>query len=161
MSLTASSKNYVNVGMGQIALLKGQENARAVLGSCIGLVLHDDQAKVSAIAHIVLPESKAETKESGKFANTAIPKMLKDLARAGAKRAQLTAKFAGGASMFVATGNMEIGKWNAETVTRLLEKEGIPVVAQEIGGKQGRKVAYANDTNELVVEQVGQSPVTI
>ena len=161
MSKATLIRNSADVGMGQIVVLKEDEHARAVLGSCIGLVLHDPKAKVTAIAHIVLPESKGDTKDTGKFANTAIPAMLREIARAGGKRAQLKAKFAGGASMFIAAGNMEIGKWNAETVESLLRKENIPIVAKEIGGKQGRKIAYANATDELIVEQVGQTPKSI
>ena len=72
------------VGMGQIALLTGDERASSVLGSCVGVALYDDQKKLGALAHIVLPSSAGRPGTPGKFVDTAIVWMINELRLRGA-----------------------------------------------------------------------------
>ena len=98
------------VGMGQIVILSHPETAYAVLGSCIGLTLYHERLRVGAMVHIVLPKSSERSGTPGKFADTAIPNMLERLSERRVFPSGLVAKIAGGASMFAATGAMQIGE---------------------------------------------------
>src|SRR3954470_12520977 len=71
------------------------------LGSCIGCALVDAEAKVAGLAHIVLPESWANsagaaTAPPAKFANTAVPHLVEELVRLGARKSRLKAVLCGG-----------------------------------------------------------------
>ena len=114
------------------------------LGSCIGLTLYDDSAKIGAMVHIMLPDSAGRTDRPGKYADTAIVLLLNELSKLGCKNNRsLTAKMAGGACMFEYFGaNLNIGERNAEKVRTLLKENNIKLAAEDVGGKVGRSVTF-------------------
>lgn len=149
------------VGMAQIAMVAHGELARAVLGSCIGLVLQHELKKTAAVAHIVLPQGQDRPGPPGKFADTAIPEMLAMLAANGIPRTGLTAKLAGGANMFGSSGPLQIGRENHLIVTQLLQKLRIPILAEHVGGKLGRRMTFDSNTGLLQIDLAGLPSVTI
>jgi chemotaxis protein CheD len=113
------------------------------LGSCIGLTLYDETTKVGAMVHIMLPDSAGRTDRPGKYADSAIPLLLKELAALGCKNRSLVAKMAGGACMFEYFGaNLNIGERNADRVRILLKENNIKLAAEDVGGKVGRSVTF-------------------
>jgi len=113
------------------------------LGSCIGLTLYDDSLKVGAMVHIMLPESAGRKDRPGKYADTAVPLLIKELNAMGCKNKSLVAKMAGGASMFEYFGaNLNIGERNAEKIRALLKEHNIKLAKEEVGGKCGRSVTF-------------------
>jgi chemotaxis protein CheD len=113
------------------------------LGSCIGLTLYDDSLKIGAMVHIMLPDSAGRKDRPGKYADTAIPLLIKELADKGAKTRSLIAKMAGGACMFEYFGtNLNIGERNAERVRAILKENNIPLKKEDVGGKVGRSVTF-------------------
>jgi chemotaxis protein CheD len=114
------------------------------LGSCIGLTLYDDTLKVGAMVHIMLPDSAGRTDRPGKYADTAIPLLIRELEKLGCKNTRsLVAKMAGGACMFEYFGaNLNIGERNAEKVRAILKANNIKLAADDVGGKVGRSVTF-------------------
>jgi chemotaxis protein CheD len=113
------------------------------LGSCIGLTLYDPQKKTGAMVHIMLPESGGRTDRPGKYADTAIPLLIKELDKIGSSKRSLIAKIAGGACMFEYFGtNLNIGERNTEKVRVALKEQGIKLSAEDVGGKVGRTVTF-------------------
>jgi chemotaxis protein CheD len=113
------------------------------LGSCVGLTLYDDSARVGAMVHIMLPDSAGRTDRPGKYADTAIALLIKELNALGSKNRSLVAKMAGGACMFEYFGaNLNIGERNSERVRVLLKENHIPIIAEDVGGKVGRTVTF-------------------
>ena len=72
------------------------------LGSCVAIALYDPEARVGGLAHILLPSPALSRRDQspGKFPQTAIPLLLQDMVVLGARPARITARLAGGASMF-------------------------------------------------------------
>ena len=151
----------VSVGMGQIALGHKAGRLTAVLGSCIGLVLSHPRLQVAALAHIVLPQSSGREGLPGKFADTAVPAMLRQLEQHGAPRSGLVAKMAGGACMFGNGGPMQIGDSNAAAVIEALRQHGIALAAHDVGGKTGRRVSIDCANGCVTVEAVGKPARTL
>jgi len=143
------------IGMGQIALGESPQTLKAVVGSCIALVLYHPQLKRGAMAHIVLPNAAGRTNTPGKFADTAIPHMLELMKDLGLPHRGLTAKFAGGANMFNGNGPMQIGKSNAETVAQALQTAGIRIAGQDVGGSRGRRVIFDCTSGVMTIECAG------
>ena len=149
------------VGMGQITAGQAPERFKAMLGSCIGLVLYHSRLKTGVMAHIVLPDSAERNGTPGKFADTAVPHMLQLLKGQGTPVHGLTAKFTGGANMFGSTGPMKIGDANAKAVSRALKIAGIRVTGQDVGGMKGRRVTFDCSTGEMIIENAGQPARTL
>ena len=163
MTATATKKkaNHHSAGMGQIVLVPRDEIGRSVLGSCIGLVLYHRRNKCGVLAHIVLPHADGRKGPPGKFADTAIPEMLKQLEESGANKAGLVAKLAGGSHMFGGKGPIQIGESNLAAVTELLDELNIPIEAQHCGGKKGRRISFESNSGSLTIEIVGEEPIVL
>jgi chemotaxis protein CheD len=147
--------------MGEIETVRGTFRLRTLLGSCIGLVLYDLRSQVGGLAHIVLPDSKGQSAQPGKYADTAIPELLKQIEVLNGRVKHLAAKVIGGASMFSAIGPMAIGDQNTAAVEQLLKDRGIPILGRHCGGRQGRRMAFDVDTGRVSVEIVGEAMVEI
>lgn len=145
------------VKMGEIAVSRDDGLLRTLLGSCLGVVLYDRRWKVAAMAHIVLPESRGQKEHLGKFADTAIPEMIRRLGSLlGDQPLKLTAKMAGGANMFALNGAAaSIGQQNASAVEKLLEERRILIVGRHLGGTQGRRMALDVATGIVTIDVVG------
>lgn len=150
-----------SVGMGQILVARCPGKLTAVLGSCVGVALVHPRLHVGCLAHVVLPESAGRESTPGKFADTAIPVMIRQLEELGANRSGLVAKITGGACMFGTSGPLQIGEANIEAVTRLLGQAGIRMAGKHVGGTKGRRVTLDPATGYVRVEIVGAQVITI
>jgi chemotaxis protein CheD len=129
-----------NVRMGEMVVssLDGDELVAIGLGSCIGLALADRQSGVAGLAHIVLPDSQGAEGPPGKYADLAVPEMIRLLEGAGAVKRRLQAVLIGGARMFSLGASLDIGARNAAAVRAELERVRVTIHAEEIGGSRGR-----------------------
>ena len=130
------------IGIGEYKV--GPEPMMSIgLGSCIGLTLYDDDHHIGAMVHIMLPDSSGRTDHPGKYADTAIPLLLQEMAALGCKKQKIIAKMAGGACMFIYFGNnLNIGERNSERIKSILKENHICLVAEDIGGNIGRTVIF-------------------
>jgi chemotaxis protein CheD len=149
------------VGMGQVVAGEPPQKMRAVVGSCIALALYHPRLKRGAMAHVVLPDSAGRDGAPGKFADTAVPRMLETLKAVGAPAHSLTAKLAGGAAMFAGSGPLKIGEANVEAVARALRAAGVRIAAQDVGGNCGRRVTFECEGGTMIVETAGQPTKTL
>jgi chemotaxis protein CheD len=159
-SLT-QSPTIALVGMGQIAAARAPNLIRCVLGSCIGVSLFHARSRVGVMAHVVLANSAGRTDAPGKYADTAVPRMIELLLEHGGALSGATAKIAGGASMFGASGPFKIGSANTEAVLQALAKAGIRVTAKHVGEQRGRRVTLDCSNGELTIEVANSPPMTI
>jgi chemotaxis protein CheD len=151
-----NSMRETMVGMGQIAFGKAPDRLASILGSCIGVSLYHPRMQQAVLAHVILPDSQGRSQAApGKFADTAIPHMLKLLGQAGTCTSGLVAKVAGGANMFGHNGPLQIGAANGQAVVRALGAAGIRVVAQDVGGNQGRRISLDCATGDIAIEISG------
>jgi chemotaxis protein CheD len=115
------------------------------LGSCVAILLHDAEARVGGMAHILLP-SPALSRQDGnpaKFPQSAVPRLLELMAAEGAAPKRVTARLAGGASMFSALappGTIQMGERNLVAARQVLNSHGVPLVGEAVGGDFGRTV---------------------
>lgn len=149
------------VGMGQLVTAQEPVRLISVLGSCIGICLYHPRLRAAGMAHVVLPDSCWHTGGPGKFADTAIPALLNALEELTGARAGYVAKLAGGASMFAAGGPIQIGAANAAAVKAALAKANVRIVAEHLGGNQGRRIEFDPSDGSLSIEIQGQSAVVL
>jgi chemotaxis protein CheD len=87
--------------------------------------------------------------------------MLAVLREQGLPAYGLTAKLAGGANMFNGSGPLQIGDANAKAVAAALQKAGIPVAGQDVGGTHGRRVEFDCASGEMTIQSAGQPARTL
>ncbi|MEP7226043.1 MAG: chemotaxis protein CheD [Gemmatimonadales bacterium] len=117
------------------------------LGSCVAILLYDAEARVGGMAHILLPSPALSRIDSNpaKFPQTAVPLLLQLMAADGAKPRRITARLAGGASMFAALvppGSIQMGERNLVASREVLNAHQVPLVGEAVGGDFGRTVRF-------------------
>ena len=162
MQAPARPHRIASLPIGEIAV--AQTGAlRTLLGSCLGLALYERRLKVGALAHIVLPQSLGRDEPPGKFADTAVPLMIRRLQELVEEAPmRLQAKLAGGANMFATAGSTNtIGTQNVLAVERILQDLRIPIIGRHCGGEQGRKMMFDLATGLVTIELVGAESITL
>jgi chemotaxis protein CheD len=139
----------------------GEVLAAVGLGSCVAVAIRDRSRLRGSLAHIMLPLQTDGNRRSGenmrKYADIAVPEAIRALEYIGCRRAELEAKIAGGASIFDIGRGAEggdIGRRNVETVIRLLAEQGVPLLASDVGGREGRTVEFSIDSGEMAIKTV-------
>lgn len=136
------------------------------LGSCVAIVLLDPEARVGGMAHVLLPEpalSRDRSNES-KFASTAVPLLVREMARRGARPGRLQGRLAGGAAMFqtlMVPGTLNMGERNIRAAREALERAGIPLLGESVGGDFGRSVRFLVGAGTTTVTSVGRADVSL
>lgn len=153
----------IHVGLSEIKVASNPESLRTMgLGSCVGVVLYNGRKKIAGMAHVMLPTSSlARTKDypPGKFADTAVPELVRILAARGVATAELKAKMAGGAAMFKTLRPSplgSIGQRNVQAVKEQLDHFHIPVVAEETGKNYGRTIEFYTETGKLFIRAINK-----
>jgi chemotaxis protein CheD len=156
----------LTVGIADMKILQGDgEIITYALGSCIGICLWDPPLKLGALIHIMLPlNMEPGRKNTMKYADTGIKETLNLLTAKGARKDRLVAKIAGGAKMFEVAGNSNlgnIGARNIESVKLNLRKEGIKLLAENVGGSVARTLSFYPATGVGEIRAYGQPVITL
>ena len=107
-------KPRLSIRMGEWDVAKQDRLLRTLLGSCIGVALYDQTHKVAGLAHVVLPWSNGANAMPGKFVDTAVPTLVREMTRLVGRTIRPTARIGGGANMFVTEVVRTIGQQNVE-----------------------------------------------
>jgi chemotaxis protein CheD len=125
------------------------------IGSCVAICLWDRVKKIGGLAHILLGENKNKNQADVnplRFANEATDAMLREMLGRGCRRENIRAKIFGGASMFRGlVGELQIGEKNVAAVREKLRREGIRIVAEDVGGDQARSIWFDLSDGSVVV----------
>jgi chemotaxis protein CheD len=129
------------------------------LGSCVACVLHDPVAGAGGLAHVLLPSPTLARDRSNpaKFPETAVPLLVDEMVKLGAKRERLRARLVGGASMFARVGTPGIalmGDRNVAAVREALKEAKIPIVGEDTGLDYGRSVYFHLPDGRLEIRSV-------
>ncbi|MFT5875470.1 MAG: chemotaxis protein CheD [Clostridium sp.] len=159
--------NEIKVGIADLNVAFSPNKLITVgLGSCVGIAIYDKGIGLGGLAHIMLPDSSQFNKVTNeiKFADLAIPILVADMIKKGAKLQNMRAKIAGGASMFNFSDKsiiMDIGNRNGIAVKNALKNLSIPLVAEDIGGKKGRTLIFDAANGVLSIRTVGMGTTDI
>jgi len=162
---SAVKEEMIVVGMGEIAISKEPSSVLTCLGlgSCIALCAYDPVARVGGMVHVVLPEANTTNAENSpaKYADTAVPHLIEEMAKHNAIKTRLIVKIAGGAQMSLSTGLLsafKTGERNAEVVLATLARERIAVAGIDVGGNKGRTVQLYPATGRVTTRTAGELP---
>lgn len=149
----------VTIGIADLGVAGSPDILRTILGSCVGICLYDQTARLAGMAHIMLPEMKDRNSNARKYAVTAIPMLIGEMEKSGADSARIVAKIVGGAAMFKISENSimgEIGKNNVKKVREVLEEQRIEIIAEDVGGDYGRTIDFYSEDGRLKIKSLGR-----
>jgi len=131
------------------------------LGSCVAITLYDATARVGGLAHVLLPSETMSKDRSNpaKFPSTAVPLLVSEMTKLGARRERMQAKIAGGASIFgnlMPVNGVNIGERNVIAAREVLARLKVPIVAEDTGSDYGRTVFLHLEDGRLEVRSIGR-----
>ena len=134
-----------------------------LLGSCVAVCLYDPKLRLAGMNHFLLP---SRTKTAGDDTDVilagdySMEVLLNTMLTKGAQKSRIVAKAFGGGTI-VTSILMAIGQRNADFAREWLDREGIPLTAQDFGGAWSRKVIFNPQTGEAFCKrgQTNQSVV--
>jgi chemotaxis protein CheD len=137
------------------------------LGSCVAVILMDPATRTIGMVHVALPDSSIATPDDikrlpGRFADTSLEPLLKDMAKFGAvKRKEMIVKLVGGAMIMDPNNTFNIGKRNVLAIKKILWENGMGARSEDVGGNYSRTVSVAVDTGVVEVYSPGRGKWTV
>lgn len=139
------------------------------IGTGIAVAIYDVQNKVGAVAHVVLPESSLAGPGNdllpAKYANLAVPALLKAFAEAGGDKHASVVRMVGGAQLFNFGGGggniLNIGARNATAIRAAMSKQGLAIEKADTGGNKGKAVRFVLATGQLLICPIGGNEYSI
>jgi chemotaxis protein CheD len=131
------------------------------LGSCIGVSAWDPLRGQGGLVHCLLPATRPGTVPSealgeGKYVDTGVAALLQALVNRGSRLADLQIRVAGGARPLKGDAELwAIGERNVNTLRRLLQKNGLSLAAERVGGHEPRTMSLEIATGRVTVRSGG------
>jgi chemotaxis protein CheD len=156
----------VKIQPGEFYITSHHEAISTVLGSCISACIRDPQLGVGGMNHFMLPEDTTGGRSSWlddatglatRYGSYAMETLINGLLKMGANRSRLEVKlFGGGHVLNVGTA---VGERNIEFAHHWLRTEGLPVVAEDVGGNTPRRIIYFPDDGKVRVRHLRPADV--
>lgn len=139
-----------------------------LLGSCVAVCLFDPVVRVMGMNHFLLPMRNAASgpprleSEAGRYGLWAMEILINGLLKLGARREQLRAKAFGGANVLQESfatlpDRYSIGNANVQFVRRFLEQDGVPLIAEDLGGLNGRQIHFYGGDYSVFLRRIPRS----
>ncbi len=153
----------VVIGIGAIAARRADRGLiiTHALGSCLGIVVHDPQARVGAMLHAQLPlgqlNGELARQQPERFVDLGIALLFKAATDLGANRRLLRVTVAGAANMIATTNDLfNIATRNLTVMRKAFWQQGILLAGEDTGGTSPRTMSLKLDTGETVIESQGR-----
>ena len=129
-----------------------------ILGSCIATCIYDTEKKIGGMNHFLLPgmlhPDEILISDVGRYGMYAMELLIGELVKHGARRKHLVAKvFGGGNVLNFRESDGAVTKSNIQFAKKYLELEKIPMISQDLGGNDGRKVLFFPDTGKVFLKR--------
>jgi len=125
---------------GQTLVTNEACEVRTILGSCISVCLHDPLTGYGAICHFKAPRWMGKGPKDSRYAEIAIPEMLRQMQDKGSKPGSIQAMVIGGGN--VIEMNMDVGGENIQAALKILASYSLRAGVDNVGGAYGRDLRF-------------------
>jgi len=143
----------VIISPGEFYASKVPVTISTLLGSCVSACLFDPVNRVIGMNHFMLSnrrysknKSISET-EAGRYGIHAMELLINQMLKLGGEKRYLQAKAFGGSTFFDSSNSSEcilnVGEVNSKFIREFLAYEEIPLLAENLGGKEGRVIHFS------------------
>lgn len=128
----------------------------AILGSCISACLYDPKTHIGGMNHFMLPKSMdLQNPTSTRYGVYAMEILITALVKLGARQHFLEAKIFGGGHVLKVKESLEgVPQKNIEFVRNFLYMENIPVIKEDVGGYEPRRVLFNPYTSKVTMKRL-------
>jgi len=157
-----AAKNVVVAKLlpGDFYVTREEEMLDTVLGSCVAACIRAPRLRVGGMNHFMLPRPSGAGADAWgdvgsratRYGAASMEQLINRILSNGAKREELEVKVFGGARVLAAV--TDIGNRNIEFVRDFLKKEGIKIVAEDVGDVYPRHVQYLPHTGKVRVRHL-------
>lgn len=158
---------HINILPGEYYAARERVTMRTLLGSCVAACLYDPVNKVIGMNHFLLSNRRyarnipVVLSEAGRYGIHAMELLINDMLKLGAKRANLHAKVFGGGSLYLISEVRDnfycVGEVNVRFIREFLKNDGIPLVAEDLGGEKARVIHFLFDDYSVHVKKIGKT----
>lgn len=140
---------------GQMAVAAEPCTLTTILGSCVGVSLHDPVLRVGGLNHFLLPRA-GDGVPSPRFGDVAMAQLIREVVNLGGMPRRIEARVFGGACVLDAFRDRasDLGRNNVAAALAALEAAGISVVEQVVAGHRGRRVVFHPHTGDASVREL-------
>jgi len=121
-----------------------------ILGSCVTVIITNKAVDSTGLCHFVSPRKMDGEKPRSVYGTVAVTTLIRMLLDKGGSIGDLEAQIIGGSDL----PGHSLGKDNAQMAEKILQKRGIYVASQDVGGDKGRKAIFNTENNNLAVIKV-------
>lgn len=141
---------------GTIFVSNKECNVTTILGSCVAVCLWDPILKIGGMNHYLLALWNGDGLATPRYGNIAIPKLINKIMTLGSSKKNLRAKVFGGANVLSISNNgvRGAGLSNIILAEEMLKKEGIPIIASDLGGNYGRKIRFNTKDGVVMLKRL-------
>lgn len=154
-------ENEIEVRIGEMEIASSPKILKALLGSCVAVILYDKVSLVGGLAHIFLPSKsmarRNEEQPDSRFADTAVPKLLEGVLKLKATKTNLVAYVVGGNNVLSykkTNGKLTIAEQNIEAAVKAIQKENLFMINLGVGKETGTKVKFYLENGDVEVVEM-------
>lgn len=163
------NREIITIYPGELYITKKSELITTILGSCISIVLFDEQNSIGGINHYMLPAAPSESKKNSvlpitRFGEYAIKTLIQEMINQGASLKNLKAKIFGGSNVLNFSSKKDerkkdalIGEENINFARKFLKKIGIPIVSEDVGGVSSRKIFFDTTNYKVFLKRINSA----
>jgi len=150
------NKKQVSIHIGEYYASKVPTIIYTLLGSCVAVCLYDRKKKIGGMNHILLPGNASMDKfnDCARYGINAMELLIDKILKLGGEKKNLASKVFGGANLLPSIPYERcVGKKNVFFVLNFLTKASIPILSQDVGGNDSRKIFFHTDTGDVFLRR--------
>ena len=126
-----------------------------LLGSCLAVCMRDPFSGIGGMNHFMLPAPGRAT-SGGFWSNKtrygcyAMERLINGILGRGGSKSRLELKVFGGAKLY--DGGGDVGASNVEWIVEFIDREGLQVVASDVGRDIPRNIFYYTDSGRVLMK---------
>ena len=152
-SYAAAGGIVTNVRSGEYHVTDGgREMMVTVLGSCVGVCIHDPVTKISGMNHFLLP-GDIFAQSSPKYGIFAMEYMINEILKRGALKTRLQVKVFGGAKV-LPNSSIDVGDKNIAFIKEYIQNESLQLVSSDLGADYARRIHFCGDTGKVMMRKI-------
>ena len=158
-TLSHFEQNVITIHPGEYFVSGEDIIISTLLGSCVSVAFWDHRLKMGGLNHFMLPgdlDNEDMTRsQNAKYGMFAVELLYNDLLKAGSKKRDIVAKVFGGSSVLrLKGGSTKIPKDNIAFALAYLQRENIPIVANDTGGILPRRIYLFAQSGKVLLKRI-------
>jgi len=158
---------HVTIMPGEFYVSNSDVTLHTLLGSCVAACLYDPVNKVIGMNHFMLSNRRYARhmpvflSEAGRYGMNAMELLINEMLKIGANKANLRAKVFGGGSIYLTSEAKDnfffVGEVNSRFIREFLKTDGIPLMAEDLGGDNARIIHFLHKDYSVHVRRIIKS----